>query len=115
MVGSYPNCGMLYSMDGEQQVVSESKAAGISQAIHYRNYRRARDRALARLAKDYPEQYQEYLQEEKASDETTGKKWLSTGATVGISTSIESYKDYAESAVDPSDEGANPSYYGGEE
>ena len=95
--------------------MSESKTAGISQAIHYRNYRRARDRALARLAKDYPEQYVEYLQEEKASDEITGKKWISTGTTVGISTSIESYKDIRESAVDTSDEGENPSYDGGEE
>lgn len=96
-------------------MVKEGKTAGVSQAIHYRNYRRARDRALARLAKDYPEQYQEYLQEEKASDETTGKKWLSTGATVGISTSIESYKDAVEGSVNPDNEGENASNYGGEE
>jgi hypothetical protein len=92
-----------------------SKKAGVSQTIHYRNYRRARDRALARLAKDYPEQYTQYLQEEKASDENTGKKWLNTGSTVGISTSIESYKDATEGAVDPSNSGAHQSYDGGEE
>jgi hypothetical protein len=94
--------------------MSELKMAAVSQAIHYRNYRRARDRALARLAKDYPEQYAEYLQEERASDETTGKKWLSTGATVGVSTSVESYKDIIEGSVDTADEGENTSDNGGE-
>ena len=94
--------------------MSEIKMAGVSQAIHYRNYRRARDRALARLAKDYPEQYAEYLQEERASDEVTGKKWLSDGATVGVSTSIESYKDIRENRVDSGNEGENASDNGGE-
>ncbi len=52
-------------------------------AVNYRNYRRARDRALARLAKAYPELYQEYLLEEKVSDERMGKKWLDiTGSTI---------------------------------
>jgi hypothetical protein len=91
------------------------KKAGVSQSIHYRNYRRARDRALARLAKDYPEQYGEYLQEEKVSDETTGKKWLSTGSTVGISTSIQSYKDTIEGSTDPDNDGEDEGNDGGEE
>jgi len=95
--------------------VTEVKMVSVTQAIHNRNYRRARDRALARLAKDYPEQYAEYLQEERAKDEATGKKWISTGVTVGVNTGIESYKDVRESAVDTSDEGENSSYYGGEE
>jgi hypothetical protein len=94
--------------------VSEIQLAGVSQAIHYRNYRRARDRALARLAKEYPDQYQEYLQEEKASDEITGKKWVSAGATVGITTSIESYKDAIEGAVDTQYHGENEGNDGGE-
>jgi hypothetical protein len=94
--------------------MSEMKMAAVSQAIHYRNYRRARDRALARLAKDYPEQYAEYLQEERASDEVTGKKWVSNGATVGVSTSIESFKDVREGGVDSSNEGENQSNDGGE-
>ena len=111
----YPTCGSIHPMDGAEQVMDETKTAGISQAIHYRNYRRARDRALARLAKEYPDQYQEYLQEEKASDEATSKKWISVGATVSVSTSIESYKDAIEGAVDPDNDGENQSYYGGEE
>ena len=46
------------------------------QAVSYRNYRRARDRALVRLANAYPDEYKQYLQEEKAKDEQENKKWL---------------------------------------
>lgn len=92
-----------------------SKQASVSQAINYRNYRRARDRALRRLANDNPEIYAQYLKEEKASDEITGKKWLNTGATVGVSLSIQSYKDATEGRSYTSDTNQNESYYGGEE
>ena len=51
-------------------------------AVRQRNYRRARDRALVRLAKAYPELYREYLLEEKVSDERMGKSWIDiTGST----------------------------------
>ena len=46
------------------------------QAVRQRNYRRARERALSRLANDYPNVYRTYLEEEKRSDEKMGKKWL---------------------------------------
>jgi hypothetical protein len=46
------------------------------QVIHYRNYRRARDRALVRLSQAYPETYKELLELEKVSDDTTGAKWV---------------------------------------
>jgi hypothetical protein len=52
-----------------------------SQAVSYRNYRRARDRALVRLASAYPETYKELLEQEKASDEQLGKKWLDINGT----------------------------------
>jgi hypothetical protein len=45
-------------------------------AVSYRNYRRARDRALARLANAHPENYKELLEQEKANDETKGRKWI---------------------------------------
>jgi hypothetical protein len=45
-------------------------------AVGYRNYRRARDRALARLSNAYPETYKELLEQEKIVDEQMGKKWL---------------------------------------
>lgn len=45
-------------------------------AVAQRNYRRCRDRALARLANDYPNLYQEYLEEERRKDEQEGKVWV---------------------------------------
>lgn len=41
-----------------------------------RNYRRARDRALARLAGVYREQYLELLEQERMEDAKNGKTWL---------------------------------------
>ena len=53
-----------------------------AQAVRQRNYRRARDRALARLSNDYPNVYRAYLEEEIEADEKMGKKWLDiTGST----------------------------------
>ena len=50
--------------------------AAADQAVRQRNYRRARERALTRLANDYPDLYRFYLEEEKMADESMGKKWL---------------------------------------
>ena len=53
-----------------------------AQAVRQRNYRRARDRALARLGNDYPNVYRAYLEEEIEADEKMGKKWFDlTGNT----------------------------------
>ena len=53
-----------------------------AQAVRQRNYRRARDRALARLGNDYPNVYRAYLEEEMEADDQMGKKWLDiTGNT----------------------------------
>jgi hypothetical protein len=80
--------------------------------VSKRNHRRARDRALTRLSHAHKEEYLQLLEREKARDEETGMRWASLA---GSSNTIESYKDAIEGAVDPSDEGTNPSYYGGEE
>ena len=53
-----------------------SKRVSGKQAIHYRNYRRVRDRALARLSQAYPETYKELLELEKVNDSTSGAKWV---------------------------------------
>jgi hypothetical protein len=50
-------------------------AAAENMAVRQRNYRRARDRALARLAQKYKGEYLDYLAEEKAKDEQEGKRW----------------------------------------
>jgi len=46
------------------------------QAVRQRNYRRARDRALIRLAHLYPDTYKQLLEMEKITDEREGKTWL---------------------------------------
>jgi hypothetical protein len=54
----------------------------VKQAVRQRNYRRVRDRALARLANLYPDQYRELFEEERAKDEAQDKVWLDiTGRT----------------------------------
>lgn len=54
----------------------------LNAAVRQRNYRRARDRALAKLAQQYPDDYRQLMEKEKESDEQLGKKWLDiTGAT----------------------------------
>ena len=68
----------------------ENKQVSASQSISYRNYRRARDRALVRLSHQYPELYKEYLEEEKEFDEEQGVKWFAIDdksyVTVGVRT-----------------------------
>jgi len=66
-------------------VTEKRLKAAANQAVSYRNYRRARDRALARLANAHPNQYKEYLEEEKANDERVGKKWLDINGVTAIS------------------------------
>lgn len=49
--------------------------SALKQAVHQRNYRRCRDRALTKLARLYPNQYKDLLEEEKKRDELEGKRW----------------------------------------
>ena len=90
----------------------ESKEVSGKQAIHYRNYRRARDRALVRLAHLYPDTYKQLLDEQRSFDEQEGKTWvISTNSrlTVGIHTRANNTPAIA----DPADAGENESYDGG--
>ena len=48
----------------------------ISSALRVRNYRRVRDRALAKLSQAYPQTYKELLEQERILDEQLGKKWI---------------------------------------
>jgi len=61
-------------------------------AVIYRNYRRARERAMTRLSNAYPETYKELLEQEKIVDEQMGKKWLdidgSTDQSMDTNTSL---------------------------
>ena len=58
-----------------------------AQAVRRRNYRRARDRALARLSRDYPNVYRRYLEEEMSADEEGNKKWLDISGRTRSTTS----------------------------
>ena len=63
--------------------MSEKKIeAAKRQYVHNRNWRRARDRALVKLARMHADEYRELLKRERAHDEQTGKKWIDIdGAT----------------------------------
>ena len=57
--------------------------SALRDAVRQRNYRRIRDRALARLKNLYPEDYIRLLEEERERDEQEGKSWLDiSGRTV---------------------------------
>ena len=56
--------------------VARRIATASNRAVRHRNYRRARDRALARLANAYPDDYKELLEQERANDERLGKSWI---------------------------------------
>ena len=87
-------------------------AAAKNMAVRQRNYRRARDRALVKLAQLYPETYTELLEREKANDEAQGRKWLDIdGNTSGMDIrSTTTVNAQAES----SNHSTNQSYNGGE-
>ena len=91
----------------------ENKEVSGKQVIHYRNYRRARDKALVRLAHLYPETYKQLLNEQRSFDEQEGKTWSATPntkLTVGIHTRANTPPPFG----DPSDAGEDEGNYGGE-
>lgn len=55
--------------------VQKKLAAVENLAVQQRNYRRARDRALAKLSQNHKEEYLELLAQEKEADEQEGKRW----------------------------------------
>lgn len=76
----------------------ESRQVSGKQSIHYRNYRRARDKALVRLAHLYPETYKQLLDEQRSFDEQEGKSWVIDGdskLTIAIHTRANSVPDVA--------------------
>jgi hypothetical protein len=94
--------------------VTRRVATASRKAVRDRNYRRARDRALARLAHLYPDTYKQLLEMEKKQDELQGKKWISIDGTtvlrVGVHTRANGANDLAYSSNAGEDEGN----YGGE-
>ena len=80
-------------------------------AVSQRNYRRARDRALVRLANDYKEIYLDYLAEEKAKDEQEGKRWNFITDNLPsdrlVSTNQTEHTDRGDTSDIPQDKGNN--------
>ena len=58
-------------MEKDRRFITAAKTAVI-----LRNYQRARQRALTRLANAHREEYKIYLEEEKSNDYTQGKAWI---------------------------------------
>ena len=90
--------------------------ASTAQALHHRNYQRARARALVRLSRIFKDEYKQFLEEERALDEQTGKTWIGFDSNTGSPITIQSYKDTIEgsSYPDTGDKGENASDNGGE-
>jgi hypothetical protein len=90
-----------------------TKQVSGKQAVHYRNYRRARDRALVRLAQLYPDTYKQLLVIERSFDEQEGKKWIGIDDTISIRVGTHTRANGADSFV-TGNEGQNQGNNGGE-
>jgi hypothetical protein len=66
--------------------VEQRIESALKQAVHYRNYRRARERALAKLSHLYPDTYKQLLGIEKAIDEQEGKNWIDLSGSTRLAT-----------------------------
>jgi hypothetical protein len=95
-------------------------ATAARKTIRDRNYRRARDRALVRLAHLYPDTYKQLLEMEKIEDEKQGKNWISIDGTtvlsVGVHTRANAANDFAftSTSTNTGNAGADEGDNGGE-
>jgi len=85
-------------------------ATAARQAVHHRNYRRARDRALTKLSHLYPDTYKQLLGIEKAIDEQEGKSWIDlSGNTRMVASTSTSHGELTNTQTD-----SKENYDGGE-
>lgn len=93
----------------------ENKQVSGKQSINYRNYRRARDKALVRLAHLYPDTYRQLLSEQRSFDEQEGKTWISIDNNTTLTITTHTRANPVPALTGSSgDEGKNSSYNGGE-
>ena len=84
-------------------------------AVQHRNYRRARDRALVRLAHLYPDTYKQLLEMEKLADEKQGKTWISIDGSTNVpNVGVHTRATGANNLARTSNAGENEGYNGGE-
>ena len=89
-------------------------ATASRKAVRDRNYRRARDRALVRLAHLYPDTYKQLLEMEKLEDEKQGKTWISIDGTTVLSVGVHTRAIGANDLAHSNNESQDASYDGGE-
>jgi len=94
--------------------VKRRMATANRKAVRDRNYRRARDRALARLAHLYPDTYKQLLEMEKKQDELQGKKWISIDGSTVLSVGVHTRANGANDLAYSSNAGENEGNDGGE-
>ena len=85
--------------------------SAVRQAVHYRNYRRARERALVKLSHLHPDTYKQLLGIEKAIDEQEGKNWIDLTGPVGLASNTSAPSRDTASTTEA---GASQSNDGGE-
>jgi hypothetical protein len=83
-------------------------------AVGYRNYRRARERAMTRLSQAYPETYKELLELEKVSDETTGAKWIDIDGSTVLVVGVKSPEGITYRTIETNDQYEDEGNDGGE-
>ena len=95
----------------DEKLFRKRLAAAENMAVRQRNYRRARDRALARLANAHKGEYLDYLAEEKAKDEQEGKRWHNLAGSVPgnrlVPTNGTTNTDRGDTSAIPQDKGDN--------
>ena len=89
-------------------------ATASRKAVRDRNYRRARDRALVRLAHLYPDTYKQLLEMEKLEDEKQGKTWVSIDGTTVLSVGVHTRANGANNFAHSNNESQDESNNGGE-
>jgi GTP1/Obg family GTP-binding protein len=94
--------------------VKRRMATANRKAVRDRNYRRARDRALARLAHLYPDTYKQLLEMEKKQDELQGKRWISIDGSTVLSVGVHTRATGANDLAYPNNAGQDEGNNGGE-
>ena len=56
--------------------VEQRVQSAVNRAVWFRNYQRARSRAMTKLTQLYPETYKQLFEIERSIDEQEGKSWI---------------------------------------
>jgi hypothetical protein len=83
--------------------------SAVNRAVWFRNYQRARARAMTKLTQLYPETYKQLFEIERSIDEQEGKSWIdingNTRVALGASTPSRDITGTQEARVSASNDG----------